>query len=188
VGGPDSTNSDAGGVDAGGVDAGAIDAGGLDALSADAGGADVPGPPGCTAETPCTQTFEKCLVPGESIGCGMCNPTPVDCQSDADCTALPLGICIFKASDCTCDSVKLCHDGCAGDGDCAEGEVCAKDHHCTAKPCSKASDCPDLFACATASATCVRKNCDKSSDCGASGFCVNGTCHAKPGLCSPLPP
>ena len=140
----------------------------------------------CSSEQPCKQAI--CKAPGAFIGCGMCQKGLIGCKSDAECSAKKNGICIFKATDCTCDSVKLCHLGCGNDGDCKVGEVCTADHHCKAKPCKKGSDCPNLFACYKSSYTCLRKNCKKTNECGTGNHCVNKKCHDVPGTCQFPPP
>jgi hypothetical protein len=142
------------------------------------------GPNQCSSEQPCKKAM--CTAPGAFIGCGMCNKAMPGCKSDKECSAKKNGICVFKKTDCTCDSIKLCHVGCGNDGQCKTGEVCAADHHCKAKSCTTSTDCPKLFACSK-SATCQRKNCAKSAECGSAAYCVNKKCYGQPGNCQ-FPP
>jgi len=138
-------------------------------------------------EQPCTGG-KMCFLPGESIGCGMCQKPPNACQSDADCPAVggKPKICLYKKSDCTCSGEKLCHSGCTADGDCAgPWQICGGNHHCIAKPCNAASDCPALFKCDAGG--CLRQNCQTSAKCPG-GHCVKGKCYGKAGYCSFLPP
>ncbi len=143
------------------------------------------GPNQCSSEQPCKKAM--CTAPGAFIGCGMCQKDVPSCKSDAECSAKKNGICVYKKTDCTCDSVKLCHVGCGNDGQCKTGQICAADHHCKAKACTMSTDCPKLFACSK-SATCQRKNCAKSAECGAGNYCVNKKCHNVPGQCQFPPP
>ena len=148
----------------------------------DAGGLD---PDACTAEQACNNGA-FCLVPGGFLGCGMCKKGE-GCSADSECSGNSNGICVFAQSDCTCDGVPMCHDGCASDADCGLAEVCAADHHCKAAPCAADADCPTHFACDSSAKTCARKVCTASSAC-AGGHCVNGGCYLQPGSCAFPPP
>lgn len=194
--GADAIADDAGATDGGAADAvkdeadaglmDTTDAGPTDAGKPDVGEADAGNDNGCTSEQSC-KGGQMCFVPGESIGCGMCQQPPDACQSDLDCATgggKPK-ICIWQKNDCTCSGEKLCHDGCTSDNDCAgPWQSCAPDNHCVAKACAANADCPVHFSCAAGS--CARVKCKASGDCPG-GFCVKGQCYPKKGFCSYLP-
>lgn len=147
---------------------------------------DIANPPvpagGCSAEVTCEKMpGAYCLKPGAFGGCGICmKPDGPGCQADSECSELPNGICELRTDNCLCDKIPLCYEGCSKDAECAEGQVCAADHHCKVKSCSGDGDCPAHFACQ--SGQCQRKTCSASASCPG-GYCVGGECFAKAGTC-----
>ncbi len=185
----DSAEADTSSADTTSADTASADTSSADTSSADTSSADTADvgldPDACTAEQACNNGA-FCLVPGGFLGCGICKKGE-GCSADSECSANTNGICVFAQSDCTCDSVPLCHDGCAADGDCGVGEVCASDHHCKPAPCSANADCPTHFSCDATAKTCARTSCTASSACPG-GHCVGGGCYAEPGSCAFPPP
>lgn len=136
----------------------------------------------CHGQSDCPSP-DGCWPPGVSQGCGSCMVPPTTCESDTDCTGQsPTDIC--TVAPCTCMDKASCRPGCTMDAMCPVGDTCSPSHHCQAKPCSSASDCPLNFACAGDGApACLRKAC--TSDAMCAGYCVDGACYDMLGTCKP---
>jgi hypothetical protein len=121
-----------------------------------------------------------CVQPGDSLGCGVCNPTAGSCTSDAECAP---SIC--EPIECSCSEQRACVPGCASTADCGEGLSCdIVGHRCLPASCSENAPCPDNFICADG--LCARASCTGDTDCD--GFCVDGKCFDSLGTCKAPPP
>ncbi len=138
----------------------------------------------CHSNADCPMGALFCIAPGASPGGGPCfMPTP--CKVDGDCAQQgPTWICAIATSACG-PAAMGCVPGCSRDMDCPEGDVCRNDHHCVARPCMSAHDCPAEFACVGGG--CARLACNSDGDCGA-GYCVEGACYTSLGVCEPPAP
>jgi hypothetical protein len=151
----------------------------------DAGGKDIAiGPGQCSTEQACKSGL--CYQPGQSIGCGMCKPGESTCQDDSKCALED----ICRPVVCSCEGALACQPGCKTASDCAEGQTCAGDFHCTSLVCKPGdASCPADFACVmptSGNPGCMRKTCSASSEC--QGVCVKGECFSQPGTCNFPPP
>jgi hypothetical protein len=106
------------------------------------------------------------------------------CSADIDCAdaEAPGGfrptVC-RRSNDFPMDP-KGCWPPCAADSYCPAEQQCEVDSgHCVARPCSA---CPAYFDCN--GGTCSVRSCHADGDCAA-GFCVNGTCQSRLGVCTP---
>lgn len=121
-----------------------------------------------TGATPTPDRTPTCSVDSECNGNTVCDfRKPVPCGD-------PSGF----------NTVRACIRGCTVDRECQEGQRCNDAHHCVAKECATANDCPAQFQCDPAG--CARQPCSKDQDCS-SGFCVYGHCFSEPGICLPYP-
>jgi hypothetical protein len=142
----------------------------------------------CRSDADCDGPASRCIEPGGFVGCGICQHLEDPCTFDADCPG-DLICELSPPSACSCQGpVLVCQQGCGGDGDCAEGENCAADRHCRAKPCSSAPDCPAQFRCSEGAGVCQRLPCSEEDDCAGSGRCVNAFCYDDFGSCEAIPP
>jgi hypothetical protein len=180
----DGSDALADGFDASGDGSDAL-ADGFDASGdgSDAGGKDI-GPGQCSTEQACKSGL--CYQPGQSIGCGMCKPGESTCQDDSKCALED----ICRPVVCSCEGALACQPGCKTASDCAEGQTCAGDFHCTSLVCKPGdASCPADFACVmptSGNPGCMRKTCSASSEC--QGVCVKGECFSQPGTCNFPPP
>jgi hypothetical protein len=143
-------------------------------------------------------SFEQCIAPGESAGCGPCFPPMRLCESDADCVSADgtTGFCIEYIHPCTppfggCGGSDphstMCIPRCT-DTSCAEGEACGTDGRCAPIPCGSLFTCPAGTVCDTAGGDahgCRRLSCDADADCPCGSGCVEGACHDTLGVCEP---
>lgn len=148
---------------------------------------DCPTPACCHTDVECSAT--SCVGPGESAGCGACNPAPSECTTDAECQA-PAGanagvgqVAICEPITCSCGGARHCVPGCFGPETCGVGQTCdVPTGRCQPMGCSTAdpvAPCPPDFDCIADA--CARRACTSDFDCD--GFCVEGTCQSSLGQC-----
>ena len=138
-----------------------------------------PQPLCCGSDGTCPGGGLLCVQPGDSLGCGVCNPAPGSCTSDGQCAP---SIC--EPIECSCSAARACVPGCASTADCREGQSCdLSSHRCLPSDCSSAP-CPDNFICADG--MCARASCTTDTECA--GFCVDGKCFDGQGTCQAPPP
>jgi hypothetical protein len=142
----------------------------------------------CRSDADCNGPAAQCVEPGGFVGCGICQDLEGECAVDSDCGGDL--ICDFSTpSACSCQGpVLVCQSGCAGDGDCDEGETCDTGRHCRATPCATGDDCPAQFRCVEGDAVCQRRSCGGDGDCASTGRCVNAFCYDDFGTCQATPP
>jgi hypothetical protein len=142
--------------------------------------------PTCHKPADCPTLSERCVEPGDFIGCGACQIPLASCTSDGMCVSGPDSPMICDVAPCTCNGAKTCIAGCKGPSDCKAGQICGLDHRCEAMPCGGPTDCPPQFTCG-ATGDCARKTCSTDPECPG-GYCVNGGCYAQLGMCQfPVP-
>jgi hypothetical protein len=143
-----------------------------------------PAPGMCRSVQDCSGA-ENCLLPGQSAGCGACDPSPATCASDTDCA--PGDLC--QPIACSCDGNGTeCVPGCTTDSQCGADQMCGSNGRCEARMCNTDSDCPAQFRCAGDPGGCLRLTCSADVDCTPGGFCVNLTCQDALGSCAAPPP
>lgn len=151
----------------------------------------VPGPDSCRDGTECRGGFETCLLPGETLPCGICFEPEALCVTDADCSSAD--VCVTFEVRCSCGGLgSACQPRCT-EGSCAAGELCdTGSGHC--RPASCETDgyaCPSQHECVPTSPAadehgCARKACSEDGACGC-GVCLGGACYDDFGMCSPIP-
>jgi len=142
----------------------------------------------CRGDTDCAEPASQCVEPGGFIGCGVCQNLEGECTVDTDCSG-DLVCALSSPSACSCQGpVLVCQEGCGGDGDCVEGQICDAERHCRARPCNTANDCPTQFVCVEDGGVCARRACADDVDCAAPGRCVNTLCYGDFGTCEAIPP
>jgi hypothetical protein len=136
----------------------------------------------CAGGVPCMPTDAPRI-------CGICFPTPHECDSAADCGGST--VCVSERFDCGCDGDEgtVCREACT-EGSCAEGFVCTSAGTCEAIDCHDGYACPSNTACIDVTSPgaiidvhgCVRRGCDVDTDCEC-GVCFEGICRSGPGVC-----
>jgi hypothetical protein len=140
-----------------------------------------PQPICCGSDGSCPGGGLACVPPGDSLGCGPCDPMPGSCTGDGECG----GGTICEPIACSCSDQRACVPGCTGDADCGEGQSCdLGDHRCGPADCSENAPCPTEFICADG--LCARASCTTDDECP--GFCVDGKCFDAQGTCQSPPP
>lgn len=158
---------------------------GVHELPHDCPAVNCPQPLCCQSAQDCSSTGASCIPPGTPFdGCGVCNPQPGTCVTDADCGAGTGTIC--EPIPCSCTAQRQCVPGCGPDSPCAQGTECnATTGRCQVIQCTGTPDCPSTFTCS--SGVCLRKSCAVDAQCG-DGFCVDGQCYDGQGQCRlPVP-
>jgi hypothetical protein len=138
---------------------------------------------GCHVDKDCTQagTFETCVA-AEAPHCGGA-PPPQQCVVDKDCVDGGATSVVCVHSVC---GGSQCGPKCTGDQSCPSNPpgalACSlTTGQCVQKPCKQPSDCPANYTCTQGA--CVNKTCTTDADC--MGACVDGTCSAGLGVCTP---
>ena len=124
---------------------------------------------------------QRCVAPGESIGCTACYQPDNTCAADQECGE---GF-VCEMAPCSCVSARSCIPGCQTTSDCPEGDLCEPDHRCRVRTCDTSAPCPSHFVCQPGSTGnyCQRRSCSNDDGCPG-GFCVSGFCHSSLGVCS----
>jgi hypothetical protein len=107
-----------------------------------------------------------------------------ECDTDQHCVernAQGFKICVTNPVGSGC---RTCQPDCTRLA-CDMGQSCQPDGHCVATPCRMDGDCLPNFVC-TVQRACARLPCRTDSQC--QGACVNGSCYATPGACTPPAP
>jgi hypothetical protein len=173
--------SGSGATGAGGSGSGATGAGGT-TTSRTASTSTGTGGNTCHAQSDCT-TGSICETPSLPAYCGTCDPVRFGtCMSDAECQ--DAGADSICGMPCTCFNggakpTNHCTRGCSSDPDCGPSQTCGPTHRCAPAACSGTGGCTANFTCAQG--TCTAKACTKDSDCD--GYCVMGRCSAAIGFC-----
>lgn len=145
-----------------------------------------PQPSCCKNDTLCGRPL-ICISPGV-MGCGVCNPTPSGCMSDAQCNTATTGnICRQRA--CACSGETDCLPGCTVTG-CGDGQTCNQiSKRCEAVRCGPTMPCSSGLDCIISpqGGLCTPKSCTADGECG-DLFCVNGVCGSTLGVCGQVPP
>jgi hypothetical protein len=129
---------------------------------------------------------------------GTARPGSRSCTENRDCkagdTCFAPDFAPASASQCRADSGctegQVCErTGCVApctETSCSPGQLCRKDGHCMAIPCSdpQARACPQNSRCNTASGACDRQSCTSRAQCD-SGVCFQGRCYAHDAYCMP---
>lgn len=134
----------------------------------------------CQTPQDCASIGGVCVAPGTPFsGCGVCNPQPGTCVTDADC-GMGTGL-ICEPITCSCMGQRQCVAGCGPGAPCPQGTTCnANTGRCQVIQCNGPTDCPSTFFCS--SGVCLRKPCTVDGQCG-DGFCVNHECYDGWGQC-----
>lgn len=147
---------------------------------AECGALPCPAPTCCEGAGDCDVTRE-CFHPGQSPECGTQNTDPGDCTTDGECNQAGGEIC--EPIVCSAIGAMHCVMGCVTQADCPTGTECNPEHRCTSQPCDDTTPCPDDFHCDEN--FCARDTCDLDVDCV--GFCVDGLCYDRLGICQAIP-
>jgi len=143
----------------------------------------------CRGDSDCGEVADQCIEPGGFVGCGICEDLQDECAVDSDCAGDLICEPLRPPSCPACAGpVHICQMGCDGNQACVEGEGCAADRHCRAKPCATDEDCPQHFDCDERDQVCARRACGLDGDCADAGRCVKGSCYRDFGSCEAIPP
>lgn len=151
----------------------------------------VPGPTDCRDGSECRGGFETCLLPGDTLPCGICFEPEALCVTDTDCSSAD--VCVTFEVRCSCGGLgSACQPRCT-EGSCAEGELCdTGSGHCHPAGCeTDGYACPSQHECVPTSPAadehgCARKACSEDGACGC-GVCLGGACYDDFGMCSAIP-
>jgi len=145
-----------------------------------------PQPSCCKNDTLCGRPL-VCLAP-DSMGCGVCNPGPSTCSTDAQCNTAATGN-VCRQRSCACTGETDCLPGCTVTG-CGDGQACNQiSKRCEAIRCGPSMPCSSGLDCLVSpqGGLCSPRSCTTDVDCG-DLFCVNGTCGSTLGTCGVIPP
>jgi hypothetical protein len=178
--------------------------GGVDASAPPRSGAVDAGPLACRSETDCPKNLPDChddyttggphlygtgcthdgRCPGGLIcvladaGARFGTCEAVTCTDDSQCSSGLVCGRDERLPDASPGDSGICLPSCAGNPLCPATETCDEGGHCRPRTCA---ECPSYFSCQNG--TCKIPNCAKDQECPG-GYCVNGQCGEKLGMCS----
>jgi hypothetical protein len=135
----------------------------------------------CRSSNDCSTSpseFAPPICVGPITAASLCVAFPA-CTSDTDCTndfVCSTGVGLQADGS---ERAPTCRPACTSNADCNGWESCQSDGKCQPLSCDQ---CPSYLTCT--SGACGPKGCTEDSDC-TGGYCVDSTCFATLGTCSP---